>query len=190
MSDFIGQESLPPDGYLQPKRYRIHYRCVRCGHEYSRITTRLDRKDPPCPKQLCKEIVAEENRERDAENLAAILEEQRGPATIGDKPMVRAIDRTAEIVMQDHGLTDLRDRVYPGEPLTPKLPPEKQRAADSFFSGEEVKRQVGPRRSRQMDILGRRAIAGAFRNMALNPAQVIPSARGDPPLRLVRKEPI
>lgn len=190
MSDFIGRESLPPDGYLQPRRYRIHYKCMRCGHEYSRITTRLDRKDPPCPRQLCKEIAAEEEREKAAQNMAAIIEEQRAPATIGDSPVIKAIDRTAEIVMQDHGLTDLRDRVYEGEPVAPKLPPDKQRAADSFFTGAEVRRQVGPRVSKQMDILGRRAIAGSFRNMALNPAQVVPGARGDPALRLVRKEKI
>lgn len=188
MSDHVGTDQLEPDGYLQPRRYRIRLRCTRCGHEYERTTTKLTGRDPPCPKKLCREIAVEESRKREAENLAAIVETQRAPGHIGDKPIVRAIDKTAEIVMQDHGMTDLRTNIREGEMAAPKLEPAKQRAADSFFSGEEVKRQVGPRVSRRMDILGRRAMAGSFRNMAINPAQVMPGARGESALRWVRTE--
>lgn len=186
--DHVGVDTLPPDGYLQPRRFRICYRCLRCGHEYSRVTTKLDKRDPPCPRVQCRAEAIAEQRAAADENLRTMLEEQQPPAQVGHRTIVRAIDATAKIAMEDYGLTDLKDNIREGETMAPKLPPDKQRAADSFFSGAEVARQVGPRAQRRINALGQRAIAGAFRNMAVDPARVMPGNSGEQVLRMVRKE--
>ena len=186
--DHTATDYLEPDGFLQPRRYREHFRCDLCGHEYSRITTKPGRKPPPCPVQACKTQQAEIARERAEERVAVMVEEGRGPAHVGDKPIVRAVDTTAEIVMRDHKLTNLQDNIREGDMMAPKLAPAQQRVADTFFSGQEVARQVGPRLQRRMDMLGRRAIAGSFRNMALNPKEILPMKKGEPALRHVRTE--
>lgn len=189
----IDMTSLPPDGYLQPKRYRITYRCSRCGHEYNRVTTKLDRKDPPCPKMECRVARALEEKELADFNMARMLEEQRPPGQLVQSNAIKAIDATAAMVMKDYGLTDLRDNIKPGEIAAPKLPPAQQRAADSFFSGAEVAKQAGGARLQaRVKSLGAQAIAGAFRSGAVNPARINAAAGiqpGTPPLRLVRKEP-
>jgi hypothetical protein len=188
MEDHTATDYLEPDGYLQPRRYREHFRCNLCGNEYSRVTTKPGRKPPSCPDAACKVQREEIARERAQERVAAMIEEGRPPAHIGDKPIVKAVDQTAQIVMKDHGLTDLRDNIREGEIAAPKLPAAQQRAADSFFSGSEVARMAGPRFKNRMDMLGRRAMAGAFKQMALNPKAILPQQQGEPALRLVRTE--
>lgn len=187
---YIGTETLEPDGYLQPTRYRITLECGRCGHHYSRITTKLDKKDPPCPKRACKEAAFEEAVEREARNRTQMFEEQRPPGHIGQSVTVKAIDKTAEIVMKDHGMTDLRDNLRMGDTMAPKLPGAMQSAADNFFGGKAVAGRAGIRNQKQAELLGRRAMAGAFRNMALSPSSVVPGATGESALRMVGKEKI
>ena len=114
---FLGQDELPPDGFLQPKRYRVSYHCVRCGHDFSRIVTRLDRKDPPCPRKVCKEIIAQEVAEQDEARLLQMMEERRAPAQVGHRTGVKAIDLTAEIVMEDFQMTDLKDNTRSGDSM-------------------------------------------------------------------------
>jgi hypothetical protein len=187
MSDtsYVGSETLPPDQYLGPRRFRIVCVCHECGEEYSWITTKPGGKDRPCPVKACKEAVLEREVERRAENLAKMLLEQRAPGHIGDNAQVRAIDKTAEIVMQDHGMTDLKDNIRTGEAMAPKLPPAMQAASDNFFTANPLKdRGVG---SRQAELIKRRALAGAYRGMAVSP-QVVGGTPGESPMRLIRTE--
>ena len=112
-----------------------------------------------------------------------MLEEQRAPGLIGASVMVKAVDATAEIVMQDYKLTDLKDNVRAGESIAPKLPPAQQALADGMFGGGthglQVKDpQTGQVRSLQaerMNRLGQRAIAGHFRASAVPPNAIIPA---------------
>ncbi len=138
-------------------------------------------------------------RELQQENarLRIMLEEQKAPAHIGANNVVKAVDATADIVMQDYKLTDLKDNVRTGESVAPKLPPHQQVLADNMFGGGKSDMQIrdpstGQTRSIQagrMAALGRRAIAGAFRGMAVAPNAVIPERmRYQPPLRMVREE--
>ena len=131
------------------------------------------------------------------DRLRAMLDEQRGPAHIGGNKMVAAVDQTAEIVMKDYGLTDLKDRVGPGETMAPKLPPQQQALADTMFNGGtrdvKVKDVLTGRtetvQAAQMNRIGKRAIAGAYRGMAVAPNSVIPERmRNQSPLQLVRTE--
>lgn len=187
-SDYLGREEVGADSYLGPTKYRLHLRCLRCGKEYTRIVAKVTDKDPPCPRKRCRELAMEEEISIRAENMARIVSEGRAPATIGNNALVRAVDKTAEIVMADHGLTNLKDNIRPGEIAAPRLAPKLQDAADNFFSGKVAVPGGDERRRRQMDLLGRRAMAGAFRDMALNPGAVVPGKRGESGLRMVGTE--
>jgi hypothetical protein len=174
---YVGSETLPPEGYLTPRRYKVTYFCHRCESEFSRIGTTIPKSDPPCPKKKCREAVFREAVQKEAFNLAKMLDEQRPPGHIGENIQVKAIDATAEIVMHDHGMTDLKDNIREGETMAPPLPDGKQKLADNFFSGNALERAgIG---SRQAQMLGRRAIAGAFRSTAINPAHVLGAKAGE-----------
>lgn len=182
---YIGSETLPPDGFMQPRRYKITARCLRCQKNYSWVTTKPGGPDRPCPKKKCREEVIQERVLREAENVAKMLEEQRAPGHIGANTGVKAIDETARIVMEDHKLTDLKDNIRPGEAMAPKLPGPQQAAADNFFTKNPLaERGVN---ARQAELLKRRAIGGAFRGMAVSPT-VTGGTPGESPMRLVRTE--
>lgn len=178
-------EPMEPDGYLAPRRYKIFYMCARCGHEWSRVSTKLDGKDPPCPVKACRDAALEEEIERRAENLAQMLAERRAPAQIGNNQLNKALDTTADIVMADQKLTNLQDNLREGDSMAPKLPAPMQRMADGMFTGGALADRYGTRQAKRMSVLGQRAIAGSFRQMSVNPAQVIPGSSGQPALRKV-----
>ena len=185
----VGQELMEPDqdtpAFLQKRRYRITYQCARCGHEWSRVTSKLDGKDPPCPVAACREGAMEEEIMRRAEKLAQMLAEQRAPAQIGNNVQTKAIDETARIVMADHNLTDLKDNIRPGESMAPRLPPAQQAAADGFFSAGAA---AGSKQAKMLNRLGQRAISGAFRSTALNPTALIGGKLGEAALHKVGEE--
>lgn len=184
-------ESLPPDPdeFMGPRRFRITCQCLRCGKPYSYVATRLTDPDRPCPKKKCKAAALQEEIETRARNLAAMLESGRPPGHIGDNVTVKAVDETANIVMHDYGMTDLKDNIRTGESVAPKLPPHQQKLADGYFGGSAVAERIGINQ-RQMNALGRRAMAGAFRGMAISPNTVVPGKRGESPLTMVRTERI
>jgi DNA-directed RNA polymerase subunit RPC12/RpoP len=92
------------------------------------------------------------------------------------KVKTQAIDMTANIVMEDHKLGDLKDNVRMGETMAPKLAPGAQAMADSFASGGKSKdgqmrvydantRQIRtiPARKNMAGIV-KRAMAGGMRD--------------------------
>lgn len=185
-TDNTGTETVQEErSFLEKRRYKIAYRCSDCGHEWSRVTTNLGGKDPPCPARDCAVKTETARLAREVANLTRMLEEARAPATVGANMVVKAVDETARIVMEDHHMTNLRDNVREGESVAPKLPGAQQAAADGFFGGKHVADVNGVNR-RQMDRLGRRAMGGAFKSMALNPGNVLPGKSGEPILRSVR----
>jgi hypothetical protein len=185
--EYMGYETEPePANVWEPKMYRIRCKCLVCGNEYSWLAKSPGAKDRPCPKKACKEMRWRAEIEAEARNMAAMIESGRPPGHIGANIQVKAIDKTAEIVMQDNSMTDLKDNIRQGEQMAPKLAPEAQKAADNFFTAGAV---AGSARARQMSLLGRRAIAGHFRNMAVPPSVVTGTAQpGEPILRSVGQE--
>jgi hypothetical protein len=171
-----------PSKVFEPRKYKIRYRCVRCGHLYHQIASSLQIPDKPCPKKACREAILEEEIMRRAENLAAVLAAKSFPGIVGDKPIVKAIDTTAQVVMEDYGMTDLKDNLRPGDSMAPKLPPEQQKKVDNFFSGGAKKNTQAARR---MTALGQRAIAGSFKNAAVTPNEVFRAPPGQPAFRKV-----
>ena len=191
-----GYETLEPDGYLQPTRFKVAYACAVCGHQWSRICKSIPKNDPPCPRKGCAERVELGEAKRQIARLQQMLESQRAPPLVGANTMVRAIDATANVVMEDYGMTNLKDNVRQGESLAPKLPPTQQKAADNYFGAAGSVPVLGESRQRTMSgkalqRIGQRAMAGAYRHMAVPPNAVTPeAARGQPALRMVRKEPL
>lgn len=180
-------ETLPPEDFLGPRRYRITCLCKRCGKTYRYVAARLSDPDRPCPRKKCKEAALEEEISRKAHNLVVMLQSQKPPGHVGDKVAVKAVDETAKVVMEDYGFTDLKDNIRTGEGVAPKLPVEQQKLADGYFGGKAVADRWNVGRN-PIDLLGRRALAGTFRGMAVNPGLAVPGKRGEAPLWPVRTE--
>jgi hypothetical protein len=168
------------EGFMQPSRKRITFQCPICEHIWAQTFKAEPLKDPPCPNKYCADRRALVDLQKQVANLTAMLTSGQAPAQIGNNIKVQAVDRTAEIVMQDHKLTDLRDGIRQGESMAPKLPVPMQNAADNFFSGGAAALGTGQsttRLQKRMQALGQRAIAGGMRDMSIAPNQVLPKQR-------------
>lgn len=166
-------------------KYQLTLRCKNwsCEHHrkpYKRTVYAVDEEDlktiadPPCPKcakaQAKKPSVIREDSAQQAQpalpHMGLDLEVQKAPGIVGANTQVRAIDMTAEIVMKDYGMTDLKSNVRAGEAMAPRLAAPAQRAADNFFNpGASAGNK---RQAIAMKRLGQKAIAGAFRNTSLD----------------------
>ena len=184
----LEHEMVEPDGYLQPKKYRVRYECEKCGHTYSKVFKAIPVNDPPCPNKACAEKSEIADLKLQLARMEKMLLEQKAPAQNGTKLVVKAVDETAKIVMEDYNMTNLRDGIRHGEDMAPKLPPAQQAAADGYFGGKGL--QSRGISSKQADLIRKRAISGAYRGMAVAPTAVMPGATtGQSPLRLIGREP-
>ena len=100
-----------------------------------RTTSNLDSPDK-CPNLNCGKV--QEVRGIDFDN-------PRAPASIGGDVRIRAVDETARIVMEDHGLTDLRSDQRPGDTAAPRLRPDLQARADNMFAKPKINGHNMPR---------------------------------------------
>ena len=199
-TEYTGYEVVEPEGFLEPKMYKCSFTCEKCGHEWTRTLKAVPRKLPPCPNRKCIDASALSAAQQEIGNLRRMLDEQKAPGHIGDNVRTKAIDATADIVMQDHKMTNLRDGIRPGESMAPKLPLAQQAAADNFFAAgaaakgaKAVDFATGGQRvitPNQMKLIGRRAMSGAYRNMSVGPGVLAgPNAKaGQSPLVSVRTE--
>ena len=185
----LGIDMDKSDSFLEPTKYKIRYQCELCGHEYSRTFKAVPIKDPPCPSKTCLATQELASLKKQVENLQRMVQEGHAPGLIGDKVVVKAVDETARIVMEDYKMTDLKDGIRHGEAVAPKLPGQQQTLADNYFGGGAM--QAAGINKKQADLLGRRAISGAFRSAALNPSSIqLPDVRnGQSALRMMRTEP-
>ena len=198
-SEYLMSEVKPPEEF-EPRKYRVSYRCRECGHTWkSRWLKATPKDDPPCPNPSCAELRAGRQAMVENQRLRAMLESQRGPAQIGDKPIVKAVDFTAETTMQSYGMTDLKDNIREGESMAPKLPGQAQAQADNYFAGEKAQgpsrmMDLGTGRMRtvqadKLNLIAKRAMQGAYRHRAVSPVEVIPkNMQNQSPLSLVRTE--
>lgn len=123
---------VTPRSNPKPK-FEERWRCNDCGHVYKTVRAAADelelqaKPNPACPK--CKK----------AKQQVAPIDwaTTNQSAAIGGSASAKAADLAAEIVMQDHGLTDLKGptEARRGELSTPKIAPHLQAAADGFFGG-------------------------------------------------------
>lgn len=134
-------------------KFRLTLRCLDCDHKYQRIVKTLAAKDPPCPR--CKKK-ARKPRGMD-------FNSRRAPS-VGGSVMSKAIEETARIVMQDHGMTNLKDHLREGETMAPSLPPQQQAKVEAFWGGpkrQRLREAIPP--NLQPTQLGTAALAGAYR---------------------------
>lgn len=144
-------------GYGERSQYEFSWRCRDCGHKWKRkiyTDNPLLVDDPPCPK--CKKV-----RQQRA-GLNDIIESGKAPAYTGTNVRVQAQDAAAEIIMQDHKLTDLAGPTdtRTGESSAPKLPANLQKMADGFFSPKKQLDSVGL--GRQAGLIAQSAMSGGF----------------------------
>lgn len=150
-----------PDQVATGKKYKVKLQCRECAHVYKRILKSLSDKDPPCP--ACKKAMTKSG------GLADIIKHQKMAGPSGSN-MTKAIDITAEITMQDHGLTNLKDNIRAGESAAPRLAPALQAQADNMFSG--AKKRI-PNTSFNPAQLGKQALSGAFRGGGPDPMNAV-----------------
>jgi hypothetical protein len=122
--------------------YKSQYRCSECKNTFERVTKLFPRKDPNCP--ICKKM----NRVRmkcsvsdkthnlgPTDIVGGTPENPQKSFSMGGSNASKAFDKTAEIVMQDYGMTDINmnSNVRDGDSLVPKLRPElEQRVANGW----------------------------------------------------------
>lgn len=185
----VSAEWVDSDHFMGPRMKKITFECERCGHQWTRCYKAEPKVDPPCPSKACAKSAEVEDLRKQVENLTRMLEEGRGPPSVGANVRVRAIDETARIVMEDNHLTDLKDNIRMGESMAPKLPGPQQAQADGMFSAASrgrggvpvINAQPGqPRQTipaARMNALGKRALTGAYRGNSVAPTAVLPKER-------------
>ena len=155
------------------QKFRITLRCKTCGNKWSRVVVDPDKADPPCPQ--CR---------RRYETRGMDYDSNRAPANVGNNNHIKAIDQTAEIVMRDHGMTDLRSDVREGETSAPKLAPHLQKAADSFFQRPASRNKLIPNAA----LMARRAMAGSYSpgaSRSPDPVAVAQAPRSPVPVQIM-----
>lgn len=159
-------------------KYKITYRCQRCGGKFSKLVSNPDTAKLKCQNMDCRHV---------QKNIGLDLSAGTSPGIVGASNVVKAVDETARIVMEDYGLSNLKDNLREGDSAAPSLPPQQQALADGFFNGKNTRNRMGIS-SRQAEMIKRRAIAGAYRGSALDVKSVLPDNRVA--LRPVGKAPV
>lgn len=120
--------------------YLCTCRCRVCGLEYEGVIQRKKDPNPRCPNLQCESRAGGTGRlftteTRGAPVAAFAFDPAAGKApAMGASKITKAIDATAQIVMEDHRMTDLQDNLRPGDSMAPKLRPDLQAKADAMFS--------------------------------------------------------
>jgi len=164
-------------------RFQLKLRCTDCGTRYKRVVEVADDQnvsdvpDPPCP--TCSKV-------HKTKVPAFKFGTGKAPA-VGGSLVVKAVDTTAQIVMEDHGMTDLRSDVREGESMAPKLPPRQQAMADNFFARPKNQRRM---RGGIFDLPPRAvmqsAVNGRFQTPdTINPIAIHHARRESAPVRIV-----
>lgn len=171
-TEYLGRTAVEGDGYMEPDRYKVHCRCLRCGRKYTRFIERISDPDPPCPYKACKDAIAHEQAEKQARHVEAMIETGETPGHVGANNQVKAIDATAQIVMEDFHMTDLKDNTRAGDSMVPGLTPRQREMDKNFWGGGKLSdRKRNPTFLKGIPLneggtasqgLGERAISGAF----------------------------
>src|ERR1700733_14675470 len=128
----------------EKQRYRMTFKCGECNNVFRKISSNPDLKKAPCPE--CKKaeritkfirmndgpVSQEDLLERDWEKQPYVRPPKSAEASTH---VIKAVDETARIVMEDHKMGDLKDSVRVGESMAPKLAPHLQKQADAMFAG-------------------------------------------------------
>jgi Flp pilus assembly secretin CpaC len=196
VTETLSSEWIDSEQYLGPKMKRITFECEKCSHVWTRTYRAEPKHDPKCPNKSCADKQQIADLKREMANLRSMIESGQAPAQIGHNIRTKAIDKTAEIVMADHHMTDLKDNIRQGETMAPKLSTVMQRQADTLFTAAKPVGQApimgasqsGSRvSSKFLARVGAKAIAGGYRMNSVAPTAVTPKHK---PAPIVQSNPM
>jgi hypothetical protein len=163
-------------------RYIIRCRCTHfgCGHIYKWTVDAENREavdklpNKPCPKCAPKKAKKTKRKpkveRRDAYEVASspiahdgidgVIEAQRAPGINGANVTVRAIDETANIVMSDYGLSDLKTNTRAGDTMAPDLTPRQRQMNANFWGGKRGQKPMMDQAAGKQMV--QQAMAGQF----------------------------
>jgi len=159
----------------------IKNRCQGCHHIYrfkaiSDLNDASDVEDKPCPK--CAK--AQKTRGMDVSAGKA--------PSVGGSSIVRAMDQTADIVMDNYGMTDLNSDGRPGAIMAPQLPPHQQQRADNMFSPKNNS-MIGARAKQMIAAAAQGKGLGAFAPprdpRTPDPIALVQATRQRPPIHFL-----
>ncbi len=159
----------------------IKNRCQSCHLTYrfkatSELDDASDVADKPCPK--CSKV-----QKTRGMNVAG----GKAPS-VGGSTIVRAMDQTADIVMDNYGMTDLNSDGRPGAVMAPKLPPHQQQRADNMFNPKNNS-MIGARAKQMIAAASQGKGLGAFAPprdpRTPDPIAMIQAPRQRPPINLI-----
>lgn len=133
-------------------RYQHFFRCRCCSHRFSVVRFTSDPakvKTPKCPLKKC----GGKSRESHVPDIGMDVAAGKAPAQVGSN-FARAYDYALNVAVEDHGLTDIQDKPYVGENTAPKLRPDLQARADSFWGGGKKKPSQPAMRNMKADLSG------------------------------------
>lgn len=190
----------------EPKqKYRMTFKCSECGSQFKKITTNRDLMSAPCPECKSREQKTRFTRMGDgpvtdadllAEKISkkmmetpefqqALLSKLMSPIPQSSKNRNKAVDTTADIVMEDYKLGDLKDNAQRGDTMAPSLPPKLQKQADNFFAGKKKGASIG---GLNTAAIARAAMSGAYRpeaTGAINPVAAQHRAKARAPVNVM-----
>lgn len=123
-------------------RYQHWFRCRACATRFHVVRVTDDPakvKTPRCPKKSC----GGKAKPSFVPDIPMDVAGGKAPAVTGANVQVSAYDRSMEIAMADHQMTDIQDHSRPGaiyrggESTAPKLPAHLQAQADGFWGGAQ-----------------------------------------------------
>lgn len=151
--------------------YRSTYRCSDCKHEFSRITKNLPKREPKCPKcAKANRIRFKSSVSTDTHPHIEVTNIQGGTPdapvkafSMGKSNFTKAMDMTADIVMKDYGMTNLKDNLREGDSMAPKLRQDLESKVDQVFAPSR-KPVAGANAARSMNsTLMKQINSGAFK---------------------------
>jgi hypothetical protein len=140
-----------PDGLLLPQMM-VTFRCRVCAVKF-KAKLYADDPDPACPNLDCGVVQTP---------IGLDVAAGRAPS-VGGSLTAKATDMAAEMVMQDHGMTDLQDAKREGDTMAPKLSIAQQRIADGMFDPKARAAVFGGQQQQQNN-----PMAGALNRIARN----------------------
>jgi len=132
-------------------RYIARYKCHACGAKFRKTLRDPNAPDPSCPECSAAPLP-----------VRGMDFNRPPPAAVGMNNAVRAQDLTAEIVMSDYKMTDLRDARHEGDTMAPRLDPKRQEAADNFFAQGSKAVKTDPAVAQHVGRMQRLASSGAL----------------------------
>lgn len=160
--------------------FECGYRCSDCGARFSIITEARPSNKARCPScPMCKngnesarKTISKSNvvhsKAKSEKNIRDINESRRTPSVIGSNNHNKAIDATAQIVMQDYGMTDINlgSNLRDGDSCVPKLNHELEQKVDQVFAQQPNKVMGMPGASNLNRALMSQINAGHYKNQA------------------------